>query len=133
MAILIDEYGGFSGLVTMEDLIEEIVGDIDDEYDHDEPDIRKIDDNNFIAKGAISIKELNSNLGTKLDEDSEDYDTLGGLLIDLMGYIPEDGEKVTVQFENIEFNIEEINEKRVQIVRIVLKEIEQDNQDEEED
>ena len=133
MAILIDEYGGFSGLVTMEDLIEEIVGDIDDEYDHDEPDIRKIDDDNFIAKGSISIKELNSNLGTKLDEDSEDYDTLGGLLIDLMGYIPEDGEKVTVQYENIEFNVEEINEKRVQLVRIVLKEIEQDDQDEDEE
>jgi len=76
---------------------------------------------------------LNSNLGTKLDEDSEDYDTLGGLLIDLMGYIPEDGEKVTVQYENIEFNVEEINEKRVQLVRIVLKEIEQDNQDQEEE
>ena len=106
---------------------------IDDEYDHDEPDIRKIDDDNFIAKGSISIKELNSNLGTKLDEDSEDYDTLGGLLIDLMGYIPEDGEKVTVQYENIEFNVEEINEKRVQLVRIVLKEIEQDNQDQEEE
>lgn len=133
MAILIDEYGGFSGLVTMEDLIEEIVGDIDDEYDHDEPDIKKIDENNFIAKGAISIKELNSNLGTKLDEDSEDYDTLGGLLIDLMGYIPEDGEKFTVEHENIEFNIEEINEKRVQLVRIVLKEVEQDNEDQDEE
>src|SRR5690606_11960743 len=96
MAILIDEYGGFSGIVTMEDLIEEIVGDIDDEYDHDEPDIIQIDDKTFLAKGVISVKELNSNLGTKLDEDSEDYDTLGGLLIDLMGYIPEDGEKVEV-------------------------------------
>ena len=125
MAILIDEYGGFSGIVTMEDLIEEIVGDIDDEYDHDEPDIRKIDDMTFIAKGAISIKELNSNLGTKLDEDSEDYDTLGGLLIDIIGYIPDDGEKVVVEYENIEFHIEEINEKRVQMVRIMLTKTEE--------
>ncbi len=125
MAILIDEYGGFSGIVTMEDLIEEIVGDIDDEYDHDEPDIRKIDDMTFIAKGAISIKELNSNLGTKLDEDSEDYDTLGGLLIDIIGYIPDDGEKVIVEYENIEFHIEEINEKRVQMVRIMLTKTEE--------
>lgn len=66
MAILIDEYGGFSGIVTMEDLIEEIMGDIDDEYDHDEPELKKIDDYTYIAKGAISIKDLNYNLGIKL-------------------------------------------------------------------
>ena len=132
MAVLIDEYGGFSGVVTMEDLIEEIVGDIDDEYDHDEPDIKKIDDKNFIAKGAISIKELNSNLATRLDEDSEDYDTLGGFLIAMIGYIPDDGDKVVLKYENIDFHIEEINEKRVQIVRIILNETadnqEQDNE-----
>src|SRR5699024_8951640 len=72
MAILIDEYGGFSGIVTMEDLLEEIVGDIDDEYDHDEPDIRIIDKKSYMVKGSISIKELNSNLDTEFDEDSED-------------------------------------------------------------
>lgn len=121
MAVLIDEYGGFSGIVTMEDLIEEIMGDIDDEYDHDEPDLKKIDDHNYVVKGAISIKELNSNLGTKLDEDSENYDTLGGLLIDLMGYIPEDGDQHLVEYEDIEFHIEEISERRIQLVHIVLK------------
>ncbi len=129
MAVLIDEYGGFSGIVTMEDLIEEIVGDIDDEYDHDEPDIKKIDDKNFIVKGVISIKELNSNLNTKLDEDSENYDTLGGFLIDLIGYIPNDGEQVTTQFENIEFHIEKIDERRIQLVHIVLRENEEDSQE----
>lgn len=133
MAVLIDEYGGFSGVVTMEDLIEEIVGDIDDEYDHDEPDIRRIDDSNFIAKGAISIKELNSNIGVELDEDSEDYDTLGGFLIDMLGYIPDDGEQVTVEFENLEFHIEEINEKRVQQVHVIINEIEEDNEVEEDE
>lgn len=133
MAVLIDEYGGFSGVVTMEDLIEEIVGDIDDEYDHDEPDIRRIDDRNFMAKGAISIKELNSNIGTELDEDSEDYDTLGGFLIDRLGYIPDDGEKVMVEYENLEFYIEEINEKRVQQVHIVVNEIQKDNEVEEDE
>ncbi len=133
MAVLIDEYGGFSGVVTMEDLIEEIVGDIDDEYDHDEPDIRRIDDRNFIAKGAISIKELNSNIGVELDEDSEDYDTLGGFLIDILGYIPNDGEQVTIEYENLEFHIEEINEKRVQQVHVVINEIEEDNEVEEDE
>ena len=80
MAILIDEYGGFSGLVTMEDLIEEIMGDIDDEYDHDEPDIMVLDNKNFYVEGSVSIKEFNSKTGLKLNEESEDYDTLGGYL-----------------------------------------------------
>jgi putative hemolysin len=132
MAILIDEYGGFSGIVTMEDLIEEIMGDIDDEYDHDEPELKKIDDYTYLAKGAISIKDLNYNLGTKLDEDSENYDTLGGLLLDLLGYIPEDGDKQLVEYENIQFHIEEVSEKRIQLVRIVL-ENEEENMEQTED
>ena len=128
MAVLIDEYGGFSGIVTMEDLIEEIMGDIDDEYDHDEPDLKKIDDYNYVVKGAISVKELNSNLGTRLDEDSEDYDTLGGLLIDLMGYIPDDGDKHLLECDDIEFHIEEISERRIQLVHIVLKKKQEENE-----
>ena len=130
MAILIDEYG-FSGIVTMEDLIE-IMGDIDDEYDHDEPELKKIDDYTYIAKGAISIKDLNYNLWIKLDEDSENYDTLGGLLLDLLGYIPEDGDKQLVECENIQFYIEEVSEKRIQLVRIVL-ENEEENMEQTED
>lgn len=126
MAILIDEYGGFSGIVTMEDLLEEIVGDIDDEYDHDEPDIRVIDKKSYMVKGAISIKELNSNIGTEFDEDSEDFDTLGGMLIHLLGYIPEDGDQKLIEFDNLEFHIDEIREKRIQLVRVVLKEEELD-------
>ena len=121
MAILIDEYGGFSGIVTMEDLLEEIVGDIDDEYDHDEPDIRVIDKKSYLAKGAISIKELNSNIGTDYDEESDDYDTLGGMLIHFLGYIPEDGDQKLIEFEDTEFHIDEISDKRIQLVRVVLK------------
>lgn len=126
MAILIDEYGGFSGIVTMEDLLEEIVGDIDDEYDHDEPDIRVIDKKSYIVKGSISIKELNSNIDTEFDEDSDDFDTLGGMLIHFLGYIPEDGDQKLIEFENIEFHIDEIKDKRIQLVRVVLKEEEFD-------
>jgi len=127
MAILIDEYGGFSGIVTMEDLLEEIVGDIDDEYDHDEPDIRIIDKKSYMVKGSISIKELNSNLDTEFDEDSEDFDTLGGMLIHMLGYIPEDGDQKLIELEDVEFHIDEISEKRIQLVRVVLKEEEYDN------
>lgn len=130
MAILIDEYGGVSGIVTMEDLIEEIMGDIDDEYDHDEPDIHMLDKDTYHARGSISIKELNSNLGTDLDEDSEDYDTLGGLLIFLIGYIPNDGEKDTVRYENIDFTIHKIEDRRVQDVIIkLLPEHQKQNED----
>lgn len=132
MAMLIDEYGGFSGIVTMEDLIEEIVGDIDDEYDLDEPEIQQITDTIWIAKGSISIKELNFRLSTKLDEETEDYDTLGGLLIFLLGHIPEDGEQMSLNFENIIFDIMEIKDKRIQEVKItVLDEEELDDSNDE--
>ncbi|MDL2310408.1 hemolysin family protein [Peptostreptococcaceae bacterium OttesenSCG-928-C18] len=122
MAILIDEYGGFSGIVTMEDLIEEIMGDIDDEYDHDEPDIKVINSQTFHARGSLSIKELNSKLESKFDEDTENYDTLGGLLIYHLGYIPTDGETRTLTIEGIDFYIEEVKDKRIQFVKITLPE-----------
>lgn len=118
MAVLIDEYGGFSGIVTMEDLIEEIVGDIDDEYDHDEPEIEKANAYTYYAKGTLSIKELNFNIGSEIDEETEDFDTLGGLLFYLMGRIPDDEEQPFIEFENIRFYIEEIENKRIQWVKI---------------
>lgn len=118
MAILIDEYGGFSGLVTMEDLIEEIVGDIDDEYDEDEPEIEKLSRTTWLAKGSLSIKELNANTESDVDEETEEYDTLGGLLFYLMGRIPEDHERPFVEYEGMRFKIEEIENKRINAVRI---------------
>lgn len=118
IAILIDEYGGFSGLVTMEDLIEEIVGDIDDEYDQDDPDVRVIEENLFMARGSVSIKEFNSRTGLELDEKDEDYDTLGGFLIDQLGYIPDDGETPEVVVSGAIFRIQLIEEKRIRTVII---------------
>ena len=126
MAILIDEYGGFSGLVTMEDLIEEIMGDIDDEYDHDEPDIMVLDNKNFYVEGSVSIKEFNSKTGLKLDEESEDYDTLGGYLIFSLGYIPKEGEKKLVEMDGVKYFIENVEENRIQRVRVALPDISQD-------
>lgn len=120
LAILIDEYGGFSGIVTMEDLIEEIMGDIDDEYDHDEPDIKQISDNTFLARGSISIKELNSTIDKKINENSDFYDTLGGLLIYLLGYIPKDGEEKSIEYMGINFYIEEIEDRRIKTVEVVI-------------
>lgn len=131
MAVLIDEYGGFSGLVTMEDLIEEIVGDIDDEYDHDEPDISQIDDHTYRIKGTISIKEFNSETGADIDEDSDDFDTIGGFLINVLDYIPEEGERPVVEYENLIFHVLNVQEKRIKDIRVeVLERPEDDDMDE---
>lgn len=120
-ALLIDEYGGFSGIVTMEDIIEEIMGDIDDEYDHDEPDIIKVDENIFLAKGSLSIRELNSITNLKIDEKSDFYDTLGGLIIYILGHIPQDGKKEQLQYKGADFLIEETKNRRIKSVRIITK------------
>lgn len=118
MALLIDEYGGFSGIVTMEDLIEEIVGDIDDEYDHGDPDIKIVDNNSYLVKGSISIKEFNSGTGIELDEESDDYDTIAGFLIHNMGYIPDDDEAPELIIDGITYKVIEIDDKRIDKVMI---------------
>lgn len=119
MAILIDEYGGFSGVVTIEDLIEEVMGDIDDEYDDYEPHIRKIDNNTYVANGLLSIDDLNEYLDINLV--SDDCDTISGFLINIMGRIPEEGEKRLIKYENITFKIEEIKEKRIEKIKIFIQ------------
>lgn len=121
LSILIDEYGGFSGIVTMEDLLEEIVGDIEDEHEHDYPDIRVIDKNTYYANGSLSIKELNSTIGSNIDEQSDYYDTLGGLLIYLLGYIPTSKEKKMISYHNMDFYIKKIEHRRIKHVEIITK------------
>ncbi len=91
MAILIDEYGGFSGIVSIEDLIEEVMGNIEDEYDEDEPAIKKIDNDIFIIDGMVSIDDFNDYFN--IDIESQDYDTINGFLIDLLGRIPMSAEE----------------------------------------
>lgn len=121
LAVLIDEYGGFSGIVTIEDLIEEVMGDINDEYDEDNPVIRKIDNDTYIVNGLISIKELNDKLQLNLDEETEDYDTLGGFLINQIDYIPSETEECMVEYENLVFKIECVKDKRIEMVKIHIQ------------
>lgn len=123
LAVLIDEYGGFSGIVTIEDLIEEVMGDINDEYDDDDPVIRKIDNDTYIVNGLISIKELNDKLQLNLDEETEDYDTLGGFLINQIDYIPSETEECMVEYENLVFKIECVKDKRIETVKIHMNHI----------
>ena len=123
LAVLIDEYGGFSGIVTIEDLIEEVMGDINDEYDDDDPVIRKIDNDTYIVNGLISIKELNDKLHLNLDEETEDYDTLGGFLINQIDYIPSETEECMVEYENLLFKVQCVKDKRIETVKIHMNHI----------
>lgn len=111
MAIVIDEYGGTAGVVTMEDLLEEIVGNIFDEYDEVEDEYEKIDDNTFLLSGSISINELRKIM--KVDIKEGDYDTLSGYLLELLGRVPEDDENPTIETENVVYKIEKYEEKRI--------------------
>lgn len=118
VSILIDEYGGFSGIVSMEDLIEEIVGDIDDLYDKDMPDIKKIGRQTYIVKGSTSIKDINEKIPIEIDEKDENYDSLAGFIIDQLGHVPKDGEKETIEYSGFELEIIQIEETKIRTVRI---------------
>ncbi|MDO5047069.1 MAG: hemolysin family protein [Anaerococcus sp.] len=118
MAILIDEYGGFSGVVTVEDLIEEIVGEIDDSFDNDIPEIRENGRDVFVVKASVSIKDLNEKINIDIDEDNENYDSLGGFIIDRLGYIPEEGSKVSLTYNGYEIKILYIEDNRIKAVRL---------------
>lgn len=112
MAILIDEYGAFTGIVTLEDLIEEIMGEIDDEYDDViEPKYTKINDNSYIVSGLLTLEELNEEFNLKLE--SEDCDTIGGYLIDKIGRIPSINEEINIPIDDVTFKVAEIEDKRI--------------------
>lgn len=130
LAILIDEYGGFSGIVTNEDLVEEIMGEIDDEFDDEDEDIKHIHDNVYKVKGIVTIKELNDGLNLELDEDSQDYDTLGGLILFLLDRIPNDDEKPEVEFKDIKFKVVDIENRHIESVIVTLPEIKEEDKKE---
>jgi putative hemolysin len=111
MAVAIDEYGGTAGIVTIEDLIEEIVGNIFDEYDEVEKDFEKLDENTFLLNGAASLERVSDVL--KVDLPVNDYDTLSGFLIGQLGRIPREEEKPVIEFEGLVFKVEEMAEKRI--------------------
>jgi len=114
MAIVLDEYGGTAGIVTMEDLIEEIVGDIRDEYDDHEKDIEVIKEDEYIVEGSTRIDELNELIGVHIE--SEDFDSIGGFIVGEFGYIPEVNE--VIEYEGIRFVVEEVDRNRIEKLRI---------------
>lgn len=116
LAFLVDEYGGFSGIVTMEDLIEEIVGDIDDEYDIEEMNISQVAENIFIAKGILPISEVREKFNKNII--SGNYDTLNGYLIANMGEVPKERKEITL--DNIKFEILKLGNRRIEEIKLTI-------------
>jgi CBS domain containing-hemolysin-like protein len=114
MAIVIDEYGGTSGLVTLEDLLEEIVGDITDEYDIEEPTVERLPSGALRVPGGTSIDDVSDELGIELPD--TEWDTVGGLVFNLLGHVPEEGE--SVRFQGLEFRTERVKGRRIVSVQI---------------
>ncbi|NLW79944.1 MAG: HlyC/CorC family transporter [Ruminococcaceae bacterium] len=133
MAIVLDEYGGFSGLVTMEDIIEEIVGSIYDEYDApEEADIRQLEDNLWRVAGDTDIETLEKVLAIKLPDDRE-YDTLGGLVFSRLSTIPPDGDVVEVDAEGLHICTEPVEDHHVEWALVSLLPVAPENNDDDED
>jgi putative hemolysin len=121
LAIVVDEYGGTSGLVSLEDVIEEIVGDISDEFDDDDIHFSQIDERNYLFEGKINLKDFYRVI--KIDEDlfenrKGEAETLAGFILELLGNFPKKGQKI--QFENCLFTIETVDKKRVKQIKITI-------------
>jgi len=124
MGIVVDEYGGTAGLITLEDILEEIVGEIQDEYDKEDEEIIKISDDKFILLGKVDINSLNELLGNDFKFEDEDYDTIGGFIFQQSGNIPEKG--YNFDFNNYNFKVVEVKNNRiskVMVTKIPIKEI----------
>ena len=128
MAIVIDEYGGTAGLITMEDILEEIVGNIFDEYDEEKSEYEKIDENTYLINGSVSLHELKKILNVEIPEG--DYDTLSGYLLELLGKLPENKNDTIIETDAVTYKIEEYEDKRIMWVKAcknnVKKEIEEE-------
>jgi putative hemolysin len=118
MAMVVDEYGGTAGLVTLEDLIEEIVGEIVDEYDVEEPRVEQLPDGSLLVAGRTSIDEVNEILDVDLP--ATEWDTVGGLMFNLLGHVPVEGEEVC--FQGLRFRAERVQGRRIVTVRIEREE-----------
>ena len=114
VAIILDEYGGTSGLVTIEDMVEEIVGEIDDEYDEEDEEITVIKEDEYIVDGSTRLEDVNEMIGTKFE--SEDFDTIGGYVIGVMGRFPDEGEEI--ETDGIKIKVEKSDKNRIDELRI---------------
>lgn len=119
ISIVLDEYGGTVGIITIEDLIEEIVGDIEDEYDEHNEIIKKVNDDEYIVDGSAKIDDISEIIGVNIE--SEELDSIGGLVIEELGRVPEEQEEVIIN--NIRFVVEEVDKNRVKKVRLYTDQV----------
>ena len=127
ITILIDEYGGFSGIVTLEDLIEEIMGNIADEFDDEDLSIRQLSRNKYLISGEVSLNDLNDNFHFELE--SKYYDTLSGILIENLGYIPEDNENIEpITINGVVFKPQRVKNKKIEKVLMTFDKDQQDDE-----
>ena len=117
IAIVVDEYGGTSGLVTLEDILEEIVGEIEDEHDFGPDPVIHLPDNSLRVSGGVSVEELLEEL--KLDYETEEFETIGGLIYDLVGSVPKVG--TTLKWKDLIFEVDKVDGQRIISVKIWLK------------
>lgn len=118
MVVVIDEYGGTAGIVTMEDLLEELVGQIQDEYDEEEPDVQKISPNCWLLEGDTSPEELAEATGVELP--AEEYDTIAGFILDRLDRIPDPDEAAQVRYHNALFTVAAMDDRRIEKVKLCL-------------
>ena len=130
MALAIDEYGQTAGLVTLEDILEEIVGDIQDEYDQEEEEIVSVEENVYLVKGTTTLEDLSKELERDLTD--EDCDTLSGLMVTELGYIPSEGEKFSMTYKGCQMDIVEAKNKMITLARVTVLPEEEASEDEEE-
>jgi CBS domain containing-hemolysin-like protein len=116
IAIVVDEFGGTAGLITLEDILEEIIGEIRDEYDQEENPVTKIDENSFLVLGKLSVDELNELLNLNIRQGGGEFETLAGLILNYAGQIPKDG--YSFSLENYKFTVKEVLNKRIKKVLI---------------
>ena len=120
MAIVVDEYGGTAGLVTMEDILEQIVGNIQDEYDDDGKEFEEVSNGIFIIDGSTDPEDLSEVLGITLPED-HNYDTMSAFIVDLIGHIPTEDETSTVEYQNVTFTTLLVEDNWISKIKAIVK------------
>ena len=125
LALVADEYGAISGLVTLEDCLEELVGEIVDEYDTDVPEVVKLPTGEYLVDGGMAVSDLNHLLDTRIPDD--DWDTIGGFFFNTLGEVPERGD--SIEHDGWQFVAEEVEGRRIRRLRVILTAFEKDDED----